>query len=406
MAQFGRPSSVIAAGQASATGAATLWECVDEVTSNGDTDYVFDGSGGISWTLTLSTVNDPVVHTGHIVRAVAKQGGGGGSTIKVELLQGASTVIAATGFVNVTASYATYGMTLTSGEAAAITNYADLRVRITNQNTLAGVRTTQIELEVPSITLSATIGQATETDTAQAMTRRKARTAGQASETDTAQPMGRSKSKTIGMIVETSTAQPFARSKSRSVGQASETDLAQPLARSKSKAIGVAEETDLAQPVTRSKARTTGQASETNLAQPVARSKARTLGQVEETGTAQPVTRSKALSIGQASEMNVAQPLTRAKLRTLGLVTEADLAQSFTRRKLLRIGQVGELDRAIGFDQLDAAVGTQLPTSVGIVAHTALADILPAAGLVTVVEHRMLTLTITRRTTRVDVNYG
>jgi len=55
-------------------------------------------------------------------------------------------------------------------------------------------------------------------------------TIGQATETDTAQPMGRGKSRTLGQVAETDLAQPMARLKTRILGQAAEQNFALPLA--------------------------------------------------------------------------------------------------------------------------------------------------------------------------------
>lgn len=96
----------------------------------------------------------------------------------------------------------------------------------------------------------ATIGQATETDTAQPLGRRKQRAALTASETDAAQPVARRKSRTLGIATETSAAQAVGRWKTRLIGPAFESDVAQAISRLKRRLLGTAGEVDEAQPVT------------------------------------------------------------------------------------------------------------------------------------------------------------
>jgi hypothetical protein len=93
---------------------------------------------------------------------------------------------------------------------------------------------------------SAAIGLATETDTAIAMGRSKARTLAVAGETDTAVPLGRSKARAVGTAGSIETALALGRGKSRALGTATETDAAAMLARAKARAVGTAGETDIA----------------------------------------------------------------------------------------------------------------------------------------------------------------
>jgi hypothetical protein len=191
---------------------------------------------------------------------------------------------------------------------------------------------------------SRTVGQASEADTPHAVTRVKTRAVSQATETDSALALGRSKSWALGIATESSTAQPVARSKSRSIGMPAETDLAQPLAKAKTRILGQATEADTAQPISRAKV--IGAATESDLAQAVARIKARTLGQPVETDLAQPVGKSKAKTIGQAAELDVALTFGRAKSRLLGQPLEVDEAQVVTSGMTVLIGLASETDLA------------------------------------------------------------
>lgn len=93
------------------------------------------------------------------------------------------------------------------------------------------------------------VGQATETDTAHAFARQKAKTFGQASETDAAQSIARHKTKEIGLATETDIALQIASGEVIAVGLATETDTALPVGRTKVKLLGIATETDTALPL-------------------------------------------------------------------------------------------------------------------------------------------------------------
>jgi hypothetical protein len=227
-----------------------------------------------------------------------------------------------------------------------------------------------LAIEVFSAGLSATVNQATETDTAQAITRLKTkvvgqvtetdlaqaiqwapkhRTVSQATEADTAQAITRVKQKAIGQVTETDLAQAVQWApKHRTVAQVTETDLAQAITRVKQKVIGQVTETDSAQAITSRKLLAIGQVSETDLAQPISAGGeiVVSVGQVTETDAAQAVTRIKIRALGQTTESDAAQPVSRIKSRTIAQTTEADLAQAVGKIKILVISQVSETDLA------------------------------------------------------------
>lgn len=153
------------------------------------------------------------------------------------------------------------------------------------------------------------LGQASESDLAQAITSRKTLALGQASETDLAQGITPFKSYGVGQCAETDAAQPITSRKVKAVGQASETDLAQAIVRIIAVALAQAGETDLAQAITASKVKALGQASETDTAQAIA-----VVGQI--IGT-----------INQALETDAAQSISWVpKIRIVGLAQEIDTA--------------------------------------------------------------------------------
>ena len=199
--------------------------------------------------------------------------------------------------------------------------------------------------------LTVVLGQATETDLAQAMTHGKQKGIGQATSTETAQAITARKARAIGQVSETDQAQALAvNPKRRLITQATETDLAQALTHGKRKAVGPPVETDQAQPVTVRKQRALGQAVETDLAQTLTHRKTRALGQASETDLAQPLTVRKTVAIGLAAETDLAQPVTRlsaGQIVPVQQVVETDLAQPVMvnpRRRL--VGQASETDQA------------------------------------------------------------
>jgi len=90
------------------------------------TSITCNHAGG-SAVLGLANVSDPGVHSGHTVYVRARYS----NAFKFELLQG-TTVIHNSGNVALTHDYVIYSFTLSEAEAATITDYTDLRIRITN----------------------------------------------------------------------------------------------------------------------------------------------------------------------------------------------------------------------------------------------------------------------------------
>lgn len=219
--------------------------------------------------------------------------------------------------------------------------------------------------------LSATIGQATETDTAQPIAKSKIKALGQAAETDTGQPVNGLRARLLGQASEVDTATSIGHSRARTLGQTTETSTAQTVTKLKLKTIGQPSEADTAGGLTYSHARTLGQPSETNLAQPVGRLKMRSLGQAVETSTALPVAESKRSVIGQAIEADVAQPVIFNVAGVIGRATETSTAFSVTESKLRALSQAVEA----------SAAGTMQRSKIGALQPALEADqALPVTG--------------------------
>ncbi len=126
-----------------------LWEKIDEEPFD-DGDFLISpkSSAGDSFTIGLSGVIDPEVHTGHVIRIRIKTGVTG--TFKYELMQGA-VVIKGSGDVVLGTVFAEYNMLLTEEEAGNISDYGALRLRVTTVATQKNQRqnVSWIKIDVP-----------------------------------------------------------------------------------------------------------------------------------------------------------------------------------------------------------------------------------------------------------------
>ena len=160
----------------------------------------------------------------------------------------------------------------------------------------------------------------------------------------------------VGQVTETDSAQAISRRKVKAFGQAAETDVAQPITASGAKtiAVGRVTETDLAQAVASRKLKAFGQVAESDTAQAFSKQKVVRLWQVTETDTAQAITASgpKRINVGQIVETDVAQAFTRFRRKLFGQVAETDTAFAISRRKIRTVRQVGETDSALGMTSI------------------------------------------------------
>lgn len=190
------------------------------------------------------------------------------------------------------------------------------------------------------------VGQTTETNTSQSITRVKTKAVGQTTETDTSQADTHRKTKTLGQPAETNTSQAITHSKIKAIGLTTETELAQAITHVKTKVLGQSAEINTSQPVTvNPKRRLIIQITETDLSQTLTRIKSKTLGQNTETDTSQHLTNNpQRRLVNQRSETNAAQPLTHVKTKTIGQVTETDVSQTIVHNKSKTLGQTTETD--------------------------------------------------------------
>lgn len=180
MAQFARPN-----GASVNTGGFTIsdWQKIDESVAS-DADRAFSTDGAVAeLEVGLSSVTDPGVSTGHVLRFRVAQtddgvasGTGSASTLGVRLLQG-TTVIWSDASTPLTGAWATRTVTLSGAEADAITDYTDLRIEFAvtggggSPANRRGAGVSWAELEVPDASVTVSPGLQSRPLTAAAPTR-------------------------------------------------------------------------------------------------------------------------------------------------------------------------------------------------------------------------------------------
>jgi len=142
MAQFGRPSTDTTRDnwEEDDGGTTDIWDQIDEA-SRDDADFIRTGLTPTAdvYVTKLTTLEDPLSSTGHIVRYAYGKSAAGGDQIDqvVQLRQGyvsegtPGTLIAAQTHTDVAAFPVAGTFTLSGGEADSITDYTSLYIRIT-----------------------------------------------------------------------------------------------------------------------------------------------------------------------------------------------------------------------------------------------------------------------------------
>jgi hypothetical protein len=244
--------------------------------------------------------------------------------------------------------------------------------------------------------------QNTETDTAQAVAKSKAKAIGQNTEADTSQAISRIKNRAIGINSETDAPQAVLPAKARTLGQSTETDSAQVITLKLIRLVNLVSEADTSQAITPAKRNAVAIASEADSAQAVTWKIIRLvaqvtetdepltiaavtggeivveLGQPGETDTVQTITADKVKAIGQNSEADTAQAIARVKIVTVSQVSETDLAQSLFPLKRVSVVQVEEVD-------LSQAVAHIKQRAIGQAGEVDSAQVITLAGPIIVV---------------------
>lgn len=162
MAQFARPNADVTTASWTPSTGASLFGVIDESTAS-DTDYILgENSTNDSCEVALSAVTDPESSSSHIVRYRYRKNASSGNTrnIQVFLYQGGTLIASGTAHTPTTTTWTAGTFTLTGTQADNITDYTDLRLRITQSGTTGGSagnrRHPQLswaELEVPDATV-------------------------------------------------------------------------------------------------------------------------------------------------------------------------------------------------------------------------------------------------------------
>lgn len=139
----------------------TLHTYIDEtIASANDTDYIFipanDANldpipaGTYVSEVKFGSLTDPTVNTAHNLKVRSRRytGSFGNQTINVSLYQGTTLIYSSA--VTATSSYANTTLTLSEAEAANITDYTNLRIRMSHAFDGVGSPTiSAVEFEVP-----------------------------------------------------------------------------------------------------------------------------------------------------------------------------------------------------------------------------------------------------------------
>ena len=130
--QYARPNGDISSGSWQASTGSDLYAMLDETTYNDD-DYIYSGSNPSSDTceVSLSSITDPASASNHIISyRMYKTDGGGTTGLTFYLMEGA-TQRATWTESDISGSVSSGSYTLSEAEANSITDYTDLRIRIT-----------------------------------------------------------------------------------------------------------------------------------------------------------------------------------------------------------------------------------------------------------------------------------
>lgn len=154
--QTGTPTGDISAGawtdEGSVDNDGSLYTSIDEVSSDSDSSYIL-ASTNTTAEVSLGALSDPGIHTGHEIHFWFRATGSGApERIAVDLVQGTSVIESSGTYTNRSGTYLETTFTIAEVNAANITDYTNLRIRITSSN-LSGSDTmlvTKAELQLPN----------------------------------------------------------------------------------------------------------------------------------------------------------------------------------------------------------------------------------------------------------------
>jgi hypothetical protein len=141
VANFARPSADISRGSwtTQSGGTANLFATIDEAVAD-DADFVISAIGANStYEVRLSSVAPAIIPRAHLIALRGRKDQSGGNTkgVSVSLVQGA-TVLGTLDFPDLPFAVTQQNVSIPKAMAAGITNYADLRVRLTSTGITTG----------------------------------------------------------------------------------------------------------------------------------------------------------------------------------------------------------------------------------------------------------------------------
>jgi hypothetical protein len=131
-AQDAAPAADVTTTGWTTTPSGAVYSVIDETTPS-DADYATSPSNPSSSVLEVkfAPLGVPSSLTGHVLRVRLRANNFTTATARVDLYQGATLIANLASAQTLTSSFVTYSYSLTSGQAGAITDYTDLRFRIT-----------------------------------------------------------------------------------------------------------------------------------------------------------------------------------------------------------------------------------------------------------------------------------
>ncbi len=147
--QTAYPISDISSGAWSPSTGSDLYAMCDEDPHDSDTTNI-EGFGNTTCEMQLTSLTEPVSGSFHTLSIVVRTRNPGATiTLTMYVIQG-TTVIASDSFQVSSTSYVTESYSLTASEISSITDYTDLRVRLTESMILEGIgaRVTQCKFAI------------------------------------------------------------------------------------------------------------------------------------------------------------------------------------------------------------------------------------------------------------------
>lgn len=159
--QTGTPTGDVSTGSwDDETPGGALYDSIDEASADGDTTYIVDAATNTTAEVSFSSLTDPGVDTGHEIHIwIRSIGSKGPEKLDVALYQSTTLIEEFANQSNNSATYAEKTLALSEANVANITDYSDLRIRMTGDSIGSGeeMRVTKAELQIPDVASALTV---------------------------------------------------------------------------------------------------------------------------------------------------------------------------------------------------------------------------------------------------------